>query len=88
MQTAPQSPDENPASREEIAEALAKASPLLGTSICLECSDSRVILSGKGSVFLLCQSQAVPENWPKYPRQPLIRCPFLRKGLSESQPAS
>jgi|LakMenE18May11ns_1017448.scaffolds.fasta_scaffold9929644_3 hypothetical protein len=78
MQTDPPSPGESPASREEMAEALAKASPLLGASICLGCADSRVILSGKGSVFLLCQSEAVPEGWPKYPRQPLPRCPFLR----------
>ena len=78
MQTDPPSPSENPASRQETAEALAKASPLLSRSICLQCADSRIILSGKGSVFLLCQSEAVPEEWPKYPRQPLARCPFIR----------
>ncbi|MBM3965527.1 MAG: hypothetical protein FJ308_10765 [Planctomycetes bacterium] len=50
----------------------------MGTSICLTCADSRVVLSGKGSVFLLCQSAAVPEGWPKYPRQPLHRCPYLQ----------
>lgn len=48
-------------------------------SICLACRHRRTIVSGKGSVFLLCQSPAVEKGWPKYPPQPLASCRFLEK---------
>ncbi len=57
---------------------LAKREPLLRDSMCLQCADHRTIVSGRGSVFLLCQSSQVPKEWPKYPRQPMYRCPYLR----------
>ncbi len=59
-------------------DALARDSSLLGSSLCLTCADHRTIQSGKGSLFLLCQSQSTPDAWPKYPPQPLQRCPFHR----------
>lgn len=43
-------------------------------SLCERCRHMRVIESGRGSRFLLCQlSQQIP-SWPKYPPQPLLRC--------------
>ena len=62
----------------EHPDVLAMREPLLRDSVCLRCSDHRTIVSGKGSVFLLCQSEHVPKEWPKYPRQPLFRCPYMR----------
>lgn len=60
------------------ADALALQSPLLASSICLRCMDHRTIVSGKGSVFMLCQSAETPSNWPKYPPQPVRHCRFYR----------
>lgn len=62
----------------ENPDDLARREPLLRDSVCLRCLDHRTIVSGKGSVFLLCQSEQVPREWPKYPRQPLFRCPYFR----------
>ncbi len=64
-------------SSRENPDDLARREPLLRDSVCLRCVDHRTIVSGKGSVFLLCQSEKVPREWPKYPRQPLFRCPYF-----------
>jgi hypothetical protein len=65
--------------RDAQADALARNHPLLRSSICLQCAAHRTIVSGKGSVFMLCQSDQTPETWPKYPRQPVSRCPYFQK---------
>lgn len=44
-------------------------------SICSRCVSKRVIRSGKGSVFLLCQLGIADPSWPKYPPQPIRSCP-------------
>ncbi|MCU0721982.1 MAG: hypothetical protein MUC83_19895 [Pirellula sp.] len=46
-------------------------------SVCISCQHRRTIVSGKGSVFMLCQSPAVELGWPKYPPQPLANCKHL-----------
>lgn len=69
--------------RERTADALARSQPLLRDSICLSCLDHRTIVSGRGSVFMLCQSQPASVAWPKYPRQPVIRCDFWRCSSDE-----
>ncbi|MFN6131013.1 MAG: hypothetical protein ACK6DC_22140 [Planctomycetota bacterium] len=65
--------------RDAQADSLARNHPLLRSSICLECAAHRTIVSGKGSVFMLCQSDQAPNTWPKYPRQPVSRCPYFQK---------
>lgn len=44
------------------------------TSLCSHCALVRVIRSGTGSVFLLCQRSASDRQYPKYPPQPVVRC--------------
>jgi hypothetical protein len=44
------------------------------TSICHRCVHLRLITSGKGSVFLMCQEPSLP----KYPPQPIVRCQLFR----------
>ncbi len=44
-------------------------------SLCHRCAHLRLVTSGKGSTFLMCQHP----DLPKYPRQPVIACP----GFSE-----
>ena len=43
-------------------------------SLCERCERLRVIVSGKGSRFLLCQHSTVDGRYPKYPRQPVRAC--------------
>lgn len=40
------------------------------TSLCHRCAHLRLVTSGKGSTFLMCQHPALP----KYPRQPVAEC--------------
>ena len=51
---------------------------LLQQSICSRCIERKIVRSGKGSVFLLCQIGVSNPNWPKYPPQPVRRCPKFR----------
>jgi hypothetical protein len=39
-------------------------------SLCHRCTQLRLIHSGKGSTFLMCQDPSLP----KYPRQPVVSC--------------
>ena len=57
-------------------------------SICLACQHRRTVVSGKGSVFLLCQSPAVETGWPKYPPQPLASCRHLQKKSVQTESPS
>jgi hypothetical protein len=42
--------------------------------LCEDCVNVRVVVSGKGSRFYLCQLSAVDPAFPKYPRLPVLRC--------------
>jgi hypothetical protein len=39
-------------------------------SLCHRCEQLRLVHSGKGSTFLMCQDPTLP----KYPRQPVVAC--------------
>jgi hypothetical protein len=39
-------------------------------SLCHRCRHLRLVHSGKGSTFLMCQHPSLP----KYPRQPVVTC--------------
>ncbi len=43
-------------------------------SLCLTCRYVRVIVSGKGSRFVLCQKSQEDGRFAKYPPQPVVRC--------------
>jgi hypothetical protein len=43
-------------------------------SLCQTCCNGRMIVSGKGSRFLLCQLSQQDRRFPKYPPQPVISC--------------
>lgn len=44
-------------------------------SLCPRCAHARQIISGKGSQFLLCRQSQTDPRFPKYPPQPVLRCP-------------
>jgi hypothetical protein len=43
--------------------------------LCPHCDKCRRIVSGKGSLFFLCEVSFADARYPKYPRQPVTRCP-------------
>jgi hypothetical protein len=42
--------------------------------LCPHCDKCRRIVSGKGSLFFLCEVSFADARYPKYPRQPVTRC--------------
>jgi hypothetical protein len=48
------------------------ASP--GPGLCASCEYVRVIVSGKGSRFHLCERSKGDPAYPRYPRLPMLRC--------------
>ncbi len=42
--------------------------------LCADCVHVRVVRSGKGSTFFLCEMSKVDPVFPKYPRLPVLRC--------------
>jgi hypothetical protein len=51
-------------------------------SLCEACCWVRVIMTPRGSRFLLCTMSATDPRFDKYPRQPVIRCKGFR-GIEE-----
>lgn len=48
-------------------------------SLCETCTAMREVLTAKGSRFLLCQLAQTDPNYPKYPRQPVVKCQGFRQ---------
>ncbi|SIO58068.1 hypothetical protein SAMN05444166_5557 [Singulisphaera sp. GP187] len=47
---------------------------MMTVSLCERCEGMRVIISGKGSRFLLCERSQTDARFVKYPSQPVLRC--------------
>lgn len=45
-----------------------------GTGMCARCRHGRVIESGKGSRFMLCERSQTDEDYPRYPILPVFQC--------------
>lgn len=49
--------------------------PVLTGGLCASCAHVRVIRSGRGSIFLMCERGLRQEaGFAKYPRLPVVRC--------------
>ena len=46
----------------------------LAPGLCGSCRHARVITSGRGSVFSLCQLSSTDPSFPRYPQLPVMRC--------------
>jgi hypothetical protein len=44
------------------------------TGLCGSCRHSRIVISARGSRFVLCALPPPRPDWPKYPRLPVLRC--------------
>ncbi|MBM4005572.1 MAG: hypothetical protein FJ295_20170 [Planctomycetes bacterium] len=51
-------------------------------SLCEECAWLRVVVTAKGSRFLLCRLSGSDAGYPKYPPQPVMACTGFRSGMS------
>jgi len=55
--------------------------------LCDRCVHQRVVHSGRGSVFSLCERSFTDPRYPKYPRVPVGSCPgFTPRQGAEPQP--
>ena len=43
--------------------------------LCDRCRHQKLIRSGRGSVFSMCERSKTDPSYPKYPRLPVLRCP-------------
>jgi hypothetical protein len=46
----------------------------MGSGLCATCKFSKVILSERGSRFVMCLKSKVDPAFPKYPPLPVLRC--------------
>jgi hypothetical protein len=44
------------------------------TGLCNLCAHQRVVRTGRGSVFSLCERHKTDPAFPKYPRLPVVEC--------------
>jgi hypothetical protein len=43
--------------------------------LCDSCNHQKLVKSGRGSLFSMCQLGLRDPDWPKYPPMPVERCP-------------
>lgn len=60
----------------------ARMDPAVG--LCSVCINARVVLSGRGSRFYLCELAAVDPRFRKYPSLPVVRCPGFVEAVEKS----
>jgi len=44
------------------------------TGLCASCTHQRIVRSGRGSSFSMCERGLRDPAWPKYPRLPVLAC--------------
>ena len=42
--------------------------------LCDACAHQRLVRTGRGSVFSLCERSRIDPGFPKYPRMPVLEC--------------
>lgn len=58
------------------------APPQATVGLCAACAHVRVVRSGKGSTFYMCELSRVDPAFPKYPRLPVLRCRGFAPGTA------
>jgi hypothetical protein len=46
----------------------------LGAGLCATCVHAQVIISSRGSRFLLCRVSLLDPQYPRYPALPVLQC--------------
>jgi hypothetical protein len=60
---------------------------LPAAGLCSRCEFQRVITSGRGSRFSLCERSATDPAYPKYPRLPVLACAGFVRREPEPEPS-
>jgi hypothetical protein len=56
--------------------------------LCDSCRHQKIVRSGRGSVFSMCERSKTDERFPKYPRLPVLECPgYERREGPRAHPA-
>jgi hypothetical protein len=63
-----------PAATEDAIRAAFCHNSSMDASLCETCRHLREVVTPKGSRFLLCQLSVSDPRFPRYPRQPVVRC--------------
>jgi hypothetical protein len=54
--------------------------------LCDSCRHQKIIRSGRGSEFSMCERSKTDERFAKYPRLPVLECPgYEKRAASESR---
>jgi hypothetical protein len=56
-------------------------------SLCASCIHGRIVTSARGSTFLLCGRSRTDARYPKYPRQPVLRCAGYEQRAAPAPPS-
>jgi hypothetical protein len=54
--------------------------------LCDSCKHQRIVKSGRGSVFSMCEIGQTDPDWPKYPRMPVTECTRYERREDSSSP--
>lgn len=63
---------------------MSSAAPFPG--LCADCRYHRIVESGRGSRFWLCERSRFDDRFPRYPRLPVLACAGFRPGSAEAAP--
>jgi len=53
--------------------------------LCANCVHVRIIVSGRGSTFLLCQLSSTDSSFARYPRLPVLSCSGYRQAIDSER---
>lgn len=53
--------------------------------LCGVCTHAREVLSGKGSVFVMCELSKVDARFRKYPPLPVLRCDGFKEQVTSTE---
>jgi hypothetical protein len=59
---------------------------MIEPGLCGRCRYARVVESGRGSRFWLCERSRTDPRYPRYPRLPVTRCPGFEAATDRSAP--
>jgi hypothetical protein len=55
--------------------------------LCDACTHQRLVRTGRGSLFSLCERSRTDDRYPKYPRVPVAACPgFTPRKAPQERP--
>ena len=57
--------------------------PRQPAGMCDSCRHQKLIRTGRGSVFSMCERSKAEPGYPKYPRVPVLACPGYERRREE-----